>query len=192
MEQPGGQVHDPDAKLVAGIGRGDAQAARLFVGRHVTRLHGLAFRLLGNRADAEEVVQDVFMRVWENAAQWEPGRARFDTWMYRVTVNLCYDRLRKRRELLTDSPPDRPDDAPDPAQALHAAQVARRVREALNQLPERQQTAIVLCHHQGLSNIQTAEILELSVEAVESLLARGRRKLRALMKKDARELMEGL
>lgn len=192
MQQPGRQAADPDAELVAGIARGDPGATRVFVERHLNRLHGLAWRLLGNRADAEEVVQDVFIRVWEHAGRWEAGRARFDTWMYRVTVNLCYDRLRRRREILTDMPPDVPDSAPDAAQLLHASQVAARVRGALNRLPERQRMAIVLSHHQGLSNPQTAEILGLSVEAVESLLSRGRRKLRTLMKQDARELMEGL
>lgn len=192
MERPGGQASDPDAELVAGIARGDAEAARAFVARHLNRLHGLAFRLLGNRADAEEVAQDVFMRVWEHAGRWQTGRARFDTWMYRVTVNLCYDRLRRRREMLMDTPPERADNAPDAAQVLHASQVAERVRAALDRLPERQRTAIMLCHHQGLSNPQTAEILGLSVEAVESLLSRGRRKLRTLMQQDARELMEGL
>lgn len=192
VERPDRQVHDPDSELVERIGQGDADATRRFVGRHVNRLHGLAFRLLGNRADAEEVVQDVFLRVWEHAGRWRPGKARFDTWMYRVTVNLCYDRLRRRREVATDAPPERADDAPDAAAMIHSSQVAARVREALKRLPQRQRTAITLCHHQGLSNIETAEILEVSVEAVESLLSRGRKKLRTLMKDEAHELMEGL
>lgn len=192
MERPGRQVHDPDAELVARIAAGDVEATRCFVARHLNRLHGLAFRLLGNRADAEEVVQEVFLRVWEHAGRWQTGRARFDTWMYRVTVNLCYDRLRRRREVLTDAPPEQADSAPDAAAMIHSSQVAARVRDALNRLPERQRTAITLCHHQELSNIRAAEILEVSVEAVESLLSRGRRKLRALMKDEARELMEGL
>ena len=192
MQQPGGQVHDPDAELVAGIARGDAHATRAFVARHLNRLHGLAFRMLGNRADAEDVVQDVFMRVWKHAGRWEFGRARFDTWMYRVTVNLCYDRLRRRREIVTDTPPERADETPDAAQKIHATQVAARVRKALDALPERQRTAIMLCHYEDMSNIEAAEILEVSVEAMESLLSRGRRKLRTLMKDEARELMEGL
>jgi RNA polymerase sigma-70 factor, ECF subfamily len=192
VERPGTQVDDPDAGLIAGIARGDAESTRVFVARHLNRLLGLAFRLLGNRADAEEVVQDVFMRVWEHAARWEPGRARFDSWMYRVTVNLCYDRLRRRREVPSDELAEMADERPNPAQQLHAAQVADKVRDALSRLPDRQQTAIVLCHHQGMSNIETAEIMGLSVEAVESLLSRGRRKLRTLMKSDAHELMEGL
>lgn len=192
MKRSRGQAHDPDADLVAGIARGDAGATRALVSRHLDRLHGLAFRLLGNRAEAEEVVQDVFMRVWEFAGRWEAGRARFDTWLYRVTVNLCYDRLRRRREVAGDTPPDVADGAPDAAQLLHATQVAERVRSALGRLPERQRLAIMLCHYQGLSNPQTAEVLGVSVEAVESLLSRGRRRLRALMQQDASELMEGL
>lgn len=192
MERPDPQVRDPDAQLVERIAQGDADAARCFVARHLDRLHGLAFRLLGNRADAEEVVQDVFLRVWEHAGRWRPGPARFETWMYRVTVNRCYDRLRRRREVSADKLPERADTAPDAAAMIHSSQVAARVREALEKLPERQRTAITLCHHQGLSNIEAAEILEVSVEAVESLLSRGRRKLRALMKDEARELMEGL
>lgn len=185
-----GAVVDPDAELLAGIARGDGIAARDFVDRHVRRITNLARRTLGNQADAEEVAQEVFLRAWKQAATWEPGRAKFETWMHRVTVNLCYDRLRKKREVTgNDEVPDMVDDRPDPGEALHEKELAAQVNDAMLRLPERQRIAITLCHHQGLTNIEAAEVMDLSIEALESLLARGRRKLKELLKPRAGELL---
>jgi RNA polymerase sigma-70 factor (ECF subfamily) len=98
-----------------------------------------------------------------------------------VTLNLCTDRLRRRRETGLESAGDPPSDAPPPDAGLQDAAIAARVQAALAQLPERQREAIVLCHYQELGNIEAAAVLELSVEALESLLARGRRRLRQLL-----------
>ena len=139
----------------------------------------LANRMLGDPAEAEDVVQEVFMRVWKQAPTWQPGTARFDTWMHRVALNLCYDRLRRRREQVMAEPPEQVDDGPAPDAGLMAADVGRRVDAALSLLPERQREAIVLCHFQTLSNIDAAALMEISVDALESLLSRGRRALRS-------------
>ncbi|GAB4529699.1 MAG: RNA polymerase sigma factor [Parvularculaceae bacterium] len=146
--------------------------------RHLTRILRLAHRMLGDAAEAEDVAQDVFFRVWRHAAKWKPGQAKFETWMHRVAINLCLDRLRRRRETVTDSPPDVADPGARPDGALLEAQTSRAIEEALARLPARQRAAIVLCHYQELSNIEAAEAMSISVEAVESLLSRGRRKLR--------------
>lgn len=147
--------------------------------RKLNRMLGLARRMLGDAAEAEDVVQEVFLRAWKQARVWKPGAGKFDTWMHRVALNLCYDRLRRRREQPTAEPPERPDPTPDAESGLIGAAMADRVREAVAALPERQRTALVLCHYQELSNIEAAALLEVSVEAVESLLSRARRALRA-------------
>ena len=169
---------DTDEALVARIGRGDPAATRAFLARKGARMLALASRMLGDRIEAEDVVQELFLRVWRQAPSWTPGAARFDTWMHRVALNLCYDRLRKRREQPMAEPPEQVDGGPAPDAGLIAGDLGRRVDAALAALPERQREAIVLCHYQALSNIDAAALLEVSVEALESLLSRGRRALR--------------
>jgi RNA polymerase sigma-70 factor (ECF subfamily) len=180
---------DPDAPLVRRVADGEPAAAHLLVERHAGRVLSLARRMLGNDADAEDVTQELFLRVWQHAARWQPGRARFETWMHRVTLNLCYDRLRRRREIVVEKMPEPSDPAPSVIEQQHRAQTARRVQAELAKLPDRQRAAIVLCHHEGLSNIEAAQALQVSVEALESLLARGRRALKAALSADARELL---
>jgi RNA polymerase sigma-70 factor (ECF subfamily) len=171
---------DPDDDLVRRAGQGDPAAVRALVARKLRRVLALAERMLGDAAEAEDVAQEAFFRVWRHAARWRPGAARFDTWLHRVTLNLCYDRLR-RRERPTADPPERPDTGPAPDRGLHAADVGRRVRAALMALPPRQREAIVLCHYQDMGNIEAAGAMRVSVEALESLLSRGRRALKAAL-----------
>lgn len=180
---------DPDVPLLVRVGRGDAAACTLLVERHLPRTFGLARRMLGQDADAEDVVQETFLRVWQHAAGWKPGGARFETWLYRVTLNLCYDRLRRRREVTVDEVPEVADGAPSVIEAHAEREMAEAVEAAMNQLPERQRAALVLCHYQGLSNAEAAALLEVTVEALESLLARGRRTLKTLLADQAQSLL---
>lgn len=181
---------DPDAELVRNAGAGDAQAASALVRKHLPRMVALARRMLSDAAEAEDVAQEVFLRVWREAPRWKPGAAKFETWMHRVALNQCYDRLRRRREK-TD--PDAgvfvADAAPLASDAWLAQQRAAKVGAALAKLPERQRSAIELVHFQELTNIAAAETLEISVEALESLLARGRRALKAALADVAKDLM---
>ena len=183
-------MFDPDAELVRNIGAGDSRAAEALVRRHLPRMVGLARRMLGDASEAEDVAQDVFLRVWREAPRWKPGAAKFETWMHRVALNLCYDRLRRRREIADpDAGVNVADTRPMPADEWLARQRAARVDAALAELPERQRAAIVLVHYQDLTNIAAAEMLEVSVEALESLLARGRRALKAALADVVNDLM---
>ncbi|MEN5361968.1 RNA polymerase sigma factor [Brevundimonas intermedia] len=171
-------IVDPDEDLVRRVGQGDPAAAQTLVARKLPRILALAQRMLGDAAEAEDVAQEAMLKAWRQAPKWAPGKARFDTWLHRVALNLCYDRLRRRREIPTDTPPDRPDEGPAPDRGLLAAETGVRVDAALKRLPDRQREAIVLCHYQELSNIEAAALMKISVEALESLLSRGRRALR--------------
>jgi RNA polymerase sigma-70 factor (ECF subfamily) len=172
---------DPDQDLVTRVGRGDPAAVQALVARKLPRMLQLAHRMLNDAAEAEDVAQEVFLRAWKQAPAWSPGAARFDTWMHRVALNLCYDRLRRRREQPVAEPPEQVDPGPAPDRGLLARDTSARVAAALGALPERQREAVVLCHYQELGNIEAASLMGVSVEALESLLARGRRALRATL-----------
>jgi RNA polymerase sigma-70 factor (ECF subfamily) len=175
-------IDDPDGELVARVANGDRTAARAIMARHLPKILNLGRRMLNDHTEAEDVAQDVFIRVWTHAARWQPGQAKFETWLHRVAINLCYDRLRRRPTSNIDDVPDMPDDAPSPVAKLVETHVAKSVNDALQQLPDRQREALVLCHYQGLTNIDAAAIMGISVEAMESLLSRGRRTLKKTLK----------
>lgn len=180
-----------DDELVAAVARGDEAACREIMARHLPRMIALARRMMGNQADAEEVAQEVFLRVWTHAERWEPGRARFSTWLHRVATNLCLDRLRKNRGGTEDidAIPEPASEEPGPLRRLEQRELADRVEAALQALPERQRAAVVLSHYQGLTNIEAAETLGITIEAVESLLSRARRQLRMVLATERDELL---
>jgi RNA polymerase sigma factor (sigma-70 family) len=172
---------DADDELVLRAGRGEPAAVRSLVARKLPRILALAQRMLGDAGDAEDVAQETFVRAWRHAPNWRPGEAKFDTWLHRVALNLCYDRLRRRHEHPVADPPQQVDPGPAPDRGLHAVDIGRRVEASLQALPPRQREAIVLCHYQELGNIEAAALMNISVEALESLLSRGRRALRAAL-----------
>lgn len=171
--------YDPDSTLIERVGRGEPAAARMLVATKLPRILGLATRMLRDTAEAEDVAQEAFVRIWRNAAAWQPGRARFDTWLHTVVLNLCRDRLRRHREVTGDTMPEPVDPAPDAETGLIEAEQGDAVAVAIGALPERQREAILLVHYQDLSGADAAAVLDISAEALESLLARGRRTLRS-------------
>jgi RNA polymerase sigma-70 factor (ECF subfamily) len=170
---------DPDAELLEQVGRHDPAGVRTLVARKLPRLLAVATRMLGDRMEAEDVAQEVFVRIWKQATRWRKGEAKFDTWIHRVALNLCYDRLRGRREDPRDDLPDEVDPAEPPDARLEARARDARVREALAALPARQREALVLTYYQEMSNTDAAALMGVTVDALESLLARARRNLRA-------------
>lgn len=174
------QAYDPvqaDAALVARVGSGDSAACRIIVDAHLGRIVAFAWRMLGDSGEAEDVAQETFVRLWRQAGKWR-AEARVGTWLHRVAHNLCIDRLRRRRAVESGPVPELADPAAGPAADRQRAQVARAIDSALLDLPERQRAAIALVHYRELGNIEAAVAMGISVEALESLLSRGRRGLR--------------
>jgi RNA polymerase sigma factor (sigma-70 family) len=172
-----------DALLVL-YAKGDREAARLLSDRHLGRVYGFAARLLGDRAEAEDVAQEAMLRLWRVAPDWRAGEAQASSWLYRVVVNLCTDRQRaarrKRAEAL-DEVDEPADTRADVTEAMMQTARLNALEAALATLPDRQRQAVVLRHIEGLSNPEIAVILAIGVEAVESLTARGKRALTAAL-----------
>jgi len=144
------------------------------------RVVGLARRVVGP-GDAEDIAQEVFLKVWSRRAQWQTSGGAFRTWLYRVALNQCIDRTRKRAHGSLDDAPEVADEAAGPLDLCDARETGDRLRAALQKIPERQRIAITLYYHEDLTAAQVARIMEIKLNAVESLLKRGRQNLRALL-----------
>jgi RNA polymerase sigma-70 factor (ECF subfamily) len=166
-----------DEALMARVARGDEAAFRLLSRRHVPVMLGVARRILGNAADAEDVAQEAMLRVWTHAPRWQP-LAQFRTWLTRVVVNLCLDRKRRAPWVELEAAGEIVDPAAGPSGEAEIHERDQLVSQAIGQLPDRQRTAIVLTYGDGMSNAQVAEILDTTVSAVETLLVRGKQNLR--------------
>jgi RNA polymerase sigma-70 factor (ECF subfamily) len=168
------------AALLARVVAGDQSAAAALTDLIAPRVLRYAARMLGSREEAEDVTQEAMLRLWKMAPDWQAGLAEPATWVFRVARNLCTDRLRRRRPMVPELP-----DLPDPALGQDARLMrtarARALEAALLDLPERQREAVILRHLEGLSNPEIAAILMVGVEAVESLTARGKRRLTAIL-----------
>lgn len=168
-----------DDALFVLFANGDGQAAAELTARLGPRAYGTAFRVLGNRAEAEDVTQEAMVRLWRIAPEWEQGKAKVSTWLYRVVMNLCIDLKRRQRggHVDLDAVPEPEDPALSAAETLQEQARWDALQGALMQLPERQRQAVVLRHIEELSNPEIAGVMDISVEAVESLTARGKRAL---------------
>ncbi len=171
-----------EAALLKAYAAGDTAAAQTLATTYTPLVFAHAFRMLNDRAEAEDVAQDAMLRLWRQAPGWDAqGGASVRTWLYRVTANLCIDRLRRTRP---DGLPDELDIADDrPGVEAQMQTKARQMalQEALMQLPDRQRQAVVLRHIEGLGNTEIAQIMDIGPRAVESLTARGKRALTELL-----------
>ncbi len=179
-----------DRVLLARVARQDSQAFRILVDRHLGAIVTLARRMLKDEAEADDIAQEALLRLWRAGETLDVGPQGLRPWLRRVTSNLCLDRIRStRRTVVTDEVPEVAE-PPTQAAGLEEQDLAKRVGEAMNALPERQRRALTLFHHEGLSQAEVGEILGVSDEAVESLLSRARRALRASLEKDWKSLLQ--
>jgi RNA polymerase sigma-70 factor (ECF subfamily) len=171
-----------DSALMALAGAGDRAAFNLLVGRHGERALRIALQVVGDAAEAEDVAQEAFLRAWQAAAGFDPGRARFTTWLHRIVLNLAIDRTRRRGQAAAgglDAIAELADPAPGPEQDAGAAQARAALAAALAGLPPRQRAAIALAYEQELSGAEAAAALAISERALEGLLRRARLLLRS-------------
>ena len=167
----------PDEALLVLYANGDANAANALVIRLTPRVLGYAGRLLNDQTEAEDVAQEAMLRLWKIAPEWRQGEAKVSTWLYRVVTNLCTDRLRKKRGVALDAIAEPADGRATVTEGMIENERASALRAGLATLPERQRQAVVLRHLEGVTNPEIAQMMEISVEAVESLTARGKRAL---------------
>ena len=164
---------------MAAVSRGEAQAVRLMVDRYLPGLTRFAYRMLADAQEAQDVAQECFVRLWRTSGSWE-ARAKVRTWLYRVAHNMCIDRLRARREMV--APPRETEDVAEAVpERIARCEQNEALSRAMAALPERQRAAIGLVYYEEMSNREAAEVLGLHEDALESLLARGRRNLKAIL-----------
>lgn len=184
----GSQKKETDNVLLVAFANGDRQAAQQLTERLLPKIYAHAYHRLGNIADAEDVTQEAFLKLWKFAPKWKQDRAQVSTWLYRVVSNLCKDRYRRASlENLGNAqePIDGTQSAPDKIDEQYRQ---KALYDAMSMLHENQRLAVQLRHIDELTNPQIAEIMELSVEAVESLTARGKRKLIEILQTHKPEL----
>lgn len=175
-----------DEMLMAAIAGGDRGAFRVLMQRHMPSAIKLAERMLRVPAEADDVAQDAFLRVWNHASSFDGRRARFTTWLYRIVMNLAIDRQRRRPSAPIEEAAEHPSADVGPLEQVIAAEQERAVERGLASLPDKQRAAIVLFHYQGLSGREAAATMEISEKAFESLLIRARKALKAhIMNADA-------
>lgn len=183
---------DTDDRLIRRVATGDTTAWPLLVERHLAAIVAHAWYFLHDSAEAEDVAQESFVRLMAKSRDWAPGGPKLRTWLYRVASNLCIDRQRARRtvslDAMEESGPRLVDDRMPDGDLDHR----RLVRRALDRLPEKQRLAMILIYYQGFTNREAAELMESSVEAVESLLARARRTLRRELDSERPDLLGAL
>jgi RNA polymerase sigma-70 factor (ECF subfamily) len=168
-----------ESALVRQVAAGDRVAFRTLVDAHQRALSGYALRMLSDRDSADDIVQETFLRLWSRAGSFDGNAARLTTWLHNIAHNLCIDFFRRNARLSFGAEQDAEvSSAPGPEAGHESCERSAQVRRAISELPERQRSALVLCHYQGLSNRDAAAVLDVSVDALESLLARARRQLK--------------
>lgn len=182
-----------DDALLLLYAKGDMAAARVLTARLAPRCLAFSTRMLkGDRAEAEDVTQDAMLRLWRQAPKWDAdGTAKPGTWLLKVAGNLCIDRLRKGVHVDLDAIDAPADPAPGPMEQMAAQDRVRALDAALATLPDRQRQAVILRHIEGWSNPEIGLTMDITVEAVESLISRAKRGLKAVLAPQKEELSDG-
>lgn len=167
-----------DEELMQAVCRGDQSAYQAIVKLHLTPISHYVYRILGNQKDTEDITQEVFLKLWTSAEKYNGEKAKLTTWLHRIAHNLCIDYLRKHGRVQT-----REDFEEEAGEVEHNgedenAEKIKLLNKAIAGLPENQRSALTLCHYQGFSNKEAAAIMNTSVKALESAIARAKRSLR--------------
>ncbi|MEO9528112.1 RNA polymerase sigma factor [Roseibium sp.] len=178
-----------DEDLLELIRTSREDAFQVLVERHIDRGYAVAYRILQNGSDAEDVVQDAFLKVWTRREVWENGRAKFSTWLFRVVSNRCIDLLRKPRTETVAELPELVDSSSNQSRDLERREAGELLERAMMELPDQQRVALVFSYNENMSNGEIAEIMETTVSAVESLLKRGRQKLKQLLRRQRADIL---
>jgi len=172
-----------DHELLALVQGGSHPAFAELVQRHTERFYRLAFRYLQNKEAAEDVVQDAFLKLWEDPRKWQADKnAKFTTWFYRVVVNLCLDWQKRKRPLALNEETPLIDERESADQAMVRRESERALEQEIAALPERQRTAINLCFGAGLSNQDAADSMGVNLKALQSLVMRAKTTLKERLK----------
>ena len=191
---PGMQVVELDRDLVERLRRRYGDRLVVHAGDALAfdfgklREPGRALRIVGNAADAEDVVQDTMLKIWSHRGRWQHGRAKFSTWLYRVVSNRCIDLRRKPRNENVETVPEVADGQPGAVEIIERNELNGMLELAMQRLPEQQRIAVILSYHENMSNGEIAQVMDTKVAAVESLLKRGRQQLRQLLRKHERDI----
>jgi len=170
---------DPDIDLLPALQAGEPKALKTLMDRHLSRIHGLAWHMSGDRNLAEDISQETFLRFWQTVPNWDPsGKATMLTWLRRVATRICIDEKRRKTPIFTDKLPEQVDDATGPYLELVRDETAMTVQEAILRLPERQRAALILSFYQHVSQAEGAATLGIKEKAYESLLSRAKTKLK--------------
>ena len=172
---------DPDSDIIPAIQCGDERAFNELLDRHLKTITGLAAHMLGDPVAAEDAAQTTFLRTWQMMPSWQPGQPKLITWMRRVTTNLCLDALKKKKPVFMDRLPEQIDEQKSPEEAALQSGRKAMMQHALAALPDRQRLALTLSYYQNLSQIEGASVMNISVQAYESLLGRARKALKAVI-----------
>jgi RNA polymerase sigma factor (sigma-70 family) len=173
-----------DDVLMARVLRRDGASFRMVVDAHARTLHRIAYRMIGDATEAEDLAQEALTRLWQYAGRWQAGGAGIGAWLTRVTMNLCLDRLRRRRFTSDEAVPERSDEAPLAPELIAVEQERQRVVAAIAALPDNQRAAIVLTYYEDQPNAAAAESLDMNIKAFESLLLRARGALKRALISD--------
>ena len=201
MTAPAESRLDPDQALLQGVLQGDRKAFETLVSRYQSKVYRLAMGLTHSSQDAEEILQEVFLKVYQNLAGFE-GKSAFSSWLYRIALNTAYMKLRERRganlvslddaigQLEEGTPAREPDWSCRPDEQLHTSEAMAIIEKAVEKLPEEFKSVLILRDIEGFTNEEAGEILELSVSAVKSRLHRARLLLRARLDEFYRQVFK--
>ena len=169
-----------DEELMSLITEGDSQAFESLVKRNTKYFYNVAYRIILNREAAEDIVQNAFLKIWQKPKIWQPGKAKFKTWFYRIIFNLAVDDKRKFKSVITDIEIEDTTNSADVE--IEKQDESKIIHKALSSIPARQRAAVMLVYFDEMAQKEAAEVMDLNIKAFESLLSRAKKELKEILK----------